>query len=122
MVRGDRFIVGIRFKGFHSIKISKFNEQNKTLITYPSLDYLELPYHLIESALLNHTSYESFELCVPVKGICFGLDCRRKIYIMECLLENVDMHVMLVEIHGLFMVSYYSYVIMEILVLINHHK
>jgi hypothetical protein len=59
MVRGDRFIVGIRFKGFHSIKISKFNEQNKSLITYWSFDYLELPHCLIELDVLDHTSYES---------------------------------------------------------------
>jgi hypothetical protein len=41
-VQGDRFIVGIIFKGFYSIQISKFNEKNKHLITYPSLNYLEL--------------------------------------------------------------------------------
>jgi hypothetical protein len=69
-VQGDRFIVGtIRFKGCHSIKISKFNEKNKPLITYPSLDYPELPYHLTKSSMLNHTSYESFELCILVQGI-----------------------------------------------------
>jgi hypothetical protein len=62
-----------------ALKFPNLMNKIKHLITYPSLDYLELPYHLIESALLNHTSYESFKLCVLMKGICFGLDCRRKI-------------------------------------------
>jgi hypothetical protein len=62
MVQGDRIIVGtIRFKGFHSIKFP--NLMNKiNLITYPSFDYLELPYHLLNHSVEPYL-YESFDLC-----------------------------------------------------------